>query len=58
MKFKKKTRSNRFQDNYIQKKIIQGILFLISFVLISIFIFGDHGIFQLYKLEVKKLILK
>ncbi|MDA8753375.1 septum formation initiator family protein [Candidatus Marinimicrobia bacterium] len=54
MKFKKKTRSNRFQDNYIQKKIIQGILFLISFVLISIFIFGDHGIFQLYKLEKEK----
>ena len=54
MKFKKKNRSNSFQDNYVQKKIIQGILFLISFVLISIFIFGDHGIFQLYKLEKEK----
>ena len=54
MKFKKKNRSNSFQDNYVQKKIIQGILFLISFVLISIFIFGNHGIFQLYKLEKEK----
>ena len=54
MKLKRKNQSNASKDNYVQKKIIQGILFLISFVLISIFIFGDHGLFQLYKLEKEK----
>ena len=54
MKLKKKSRSSTSKDNYIQKKIIQGILFIISFVLISIFIFGDHGLFQLYKIEKEK----
>jgi len=37
-----------------QKKFIQGILFLIGFTLIIIFIFGDHGLFQLYKLKNEK----
>ena len=54
MKLKRKNQSNASKGNYVQKKIIQGILFLISFVLISIFIFGDHGLFQLYKLEKEK----
>lgn len=54
MKLKRKNRSSTSKDNYLQKKIIQGILFIISFVLISIFIFGDHGLFQLYKIEKEK----
>ena len=54
MKLKRKNQSNASKDNYVQKRIIRGIFFLISFVLISIFIFGDHGLFQLYKLEKEK----
>ena len=34
-----------------QKKIIRGVLFLFTMVLLIIFVFGDHGILQLYKLK-------
>ena len=34
-----------------QKQFIQGLVFLICISLIIVFIFGDHGLFQLYKLK-------
>ena len=34
-----------------QKKIVRSSLVLIGVVLIFIFIFGDHGLFQLYTLK-------
>ena len=34
-----------------QKKFIRGILFLIATTLLIVFVFGDHGLFQLYKLK-------
>ena len=34
-----------------QKKFIRGILFLIAITLLVVFVFGDHGLFQLYKLK-------
>ena len=34
-----------------QKKLIRGVLFLIAITLLIVFIFGDHGVFQLYKLK-------
>jgi len=34
-----------------QKKFIRGILFLIALTLSIVFIFGDHGLLQLYKLK-------
>ena len=34
-----------------QRKFIRGILLLIGATLIIIFIFGDHGLLQLYKLK-------
>jgi len=37
-----------------QRKIIRGTLFLIAITLIIIFIFGDHGLLQLYKLKTEK----
>ena len=45
-----------------QKKFIRGVLVLIVATLVIIFIFGDHGLFQLHKLkqerkEVQKLSL-
>ena len=37
-----------------QKKFIYGVITLIVFTLTLIFIFGDHGLFQLYKLKREK----
>jgi cell division protein FtsB len=37
-----------------QKKFIYGVITLIVFTLTIIFIFGDHGLFQLYKLKKEK----
>ncbi len=34
-----------------QKNFVRGVLFLIVAALLIIFIFGDHGLFQLYKLK-------
>ena len=34
-----------------QKKFIRGVLFLFAITLLIVFIFGDHGLFQLYKLK-------
>ena len=37
-----------------QKKFIYGVITLIAFTLTIIFVFGDHGLFQLYKLKKEK----
>ena len=50
MKLKRKSQPN----NQLQKKLIQGLLLLISLGLVMIFTFGDHGLLQLYKLEQEK----
>ena len=34
-----------------QKKFIRGMLFLFAITLLIVFVFGDHGLFQLYKLK-------
>ena len=34
-----------------QKKFIRGVLSLIAITLLVVFVFGDHGLFQLYKLK-------
>ncbi|MFL3008492.1 MAG: septum formation initiator family protein, partial [Candidatus Neomarinimicrobiota bacterium] len=37
-----------------QKRFIYGVITLIAFTLTIIFVFGDHGLFQLYKLKKEK----
>ena len=37
-----------------QKKFIYSVMTLIAFTLAMIFVFGDHGLFQLYKLKKEK----
>ena len=37
-----------------QKNFINGVLLLICVTFAAIFLFGDHGLFQLYKLKVEK----
>ncbi len=34
-----------------QKRFIMGILFLMATTLLIVFVFGDHGLLQLYKLK-------
>ena len=35
----------------IQKSFLRGVIFLFITTLFIIFVFGDHGLFQLYKLK-------
>jgi len=44
-------RAARQQMAETQRQFVRGILFLIGVTLLIIFIFGDHGLFQLYKLK-------
>tara|TARA_Y100001947_G_scaffold24020_2_gene17719 strand:- start:489 stop:857 length:369 start_codon:yes stop_codon:yes gene_type:complete len=50
---KRKPKPRRFQQQVAatQKQFIRGIIFLLCVTLLIIFIFGDHGLLQLYKLE-------
>ena len=43
--------ASRQQLAETQRKFIRGVLLLIGATLVIIFIFGDHGLFQLYKLK-------
>ena len=47
------SRSHTFRQQLAetQRKFIRGVLILIVATLVIIFIFGDHGLFQLYKLK-------
>ena len=51
MKRKTRPRAVRQQGAEAQRKFVQGVLLLIGVSLLIIFIFGDHGLFQLYKLK-------
>ncbi len=42
--------SNR-QAREAQKKLMRWVLFFIAAILIVIFFFGDHGVYQLYRLR-------
>ena len=44
-------RTVRRQSTDTQRQFIRGVLLLIGVTLLIIFFFGDHGIFQLYKLK-------
>ncbi len=50
---KRATTSRAIRESFAetQKKVIRGVLFLIAITLLIVFVFGDHGIFQLYKLK-------
>jgi len=50
----KRTSAKKISKNYLanaQKKFVKGTIFLLGAVLLIIFIFGDHGLLQLYKLK-------
>lgn len=56
IQLKRNTKSRAFKKQVFetQKKIVRSSLLLIAIILIFIFIFGDHGLFQLYKLKKEK----
>ena len=51
LKRKPKPRKVQQQVSATQKQFIRGIIFLLCITLLIIFIFGDHGLLQLYKLK-------
>jgi len=51
MKRNSQSRTSRQQLAETQRKFVRGVLILIGATLVIIFIFGDHGLFQLYKLK-------
>ena len=52
-RLKRKPKLRRVQQRVAatQKQFIRGIILLLCITLLIIFIFGDHGLLQLYKLE-------
>ena len=46
-----RSRASRQKLAETQRKFVRGVLLLIGATLVIIFIFGDHGLFQLYKLK-------
>ena len=51
MKRQGKPKTIKYQIAETQRQFVRGILLLIGITLLIIFIFGDHGLFQLYKLK-------
>lgn len=38
----------------LQRRIVRGVLLLSALMLILIFLFGDHGLYQLYRLRAQR----
>ena len=50
-------RSSEYKNRKLaqtQKNFINGVILLICATFTAIFLFGDHGLLQLYKLKVEK----
>ena len=47
----KRKRQNNKQVHQIQQQMIRAILFIGALMLLIIFFFGDHGLYQLYLLR-------
>jgi len=41
-----------------QKKLVRFVLIFIVFILVLIFVFGDHGLFQLYRLKKERILIQ
>ena len=50
--YKKSFKQNRSGSlSIFQKQFFKGLVFLICFSLVIVFIFGDHGLLKLYKIK-------
>ena len=45
---------NQLKKNKLQKKLVRSVLILGAIVLLIVFFFGDHGVYQLYRLREEK----
>ena len=53
--YKKSFKQNRSGSlSIFQKQFFKGVIFLIGFSLIIVFVFGDHGLLKLYKIKSKR----
>ena len=53
-----KPRKVRRKVLHSQKKLVRFVLIFIVFILLIIFVFGDHGLFQLYRLKKERLLIR
>ncbi|MCH7611940.1 MAG: septum formation initiator family protein [Candidatus Marinimicrobia bacterium] len=51
---RKRLKGRHSQSIEIQKKLVRGVLILGAIVLLIIFFWGDHGVYQLYRLRQEK----
>ena len=57
--YKKSFKQNKTGPfSIFQKQFFKGIVFLICFSLIIVFIFGDHGLLKLYKIKTDRKIIQ
>ena len=57
--YKKSFSRNKHSSLLIfQKQFFKGLIFLICFSLIIVFIFGDHGLLKLYKIKSERQIIQ
>ena len=57
--YKKSFKQNKHSSLPIfQKQFFKGLIFLICFSLIIVFIFGDHGLLKLYKIKNERQIIQ
>ena len=57
--YKKKFNRNKPDVvSIFQKQFFKGLIFLICFSLIIVFIFGDHGLIKLYKIKNERQIIQ
>ena len=57
--YKKSLKQNKYGSLIIfQKQFFKGLIFLICFSLIIVFIFGDHGLLKLYKIKNERQIIQ
>ncbi len=57
-KRKRKKKSILITIAKAEKKLIQGLIFLFFFSLIIVFVFGDHGLYKLYKIKKKRKLIQ
>jgi len=51
---RKRKKNRGSQEIELQKRLVRFVLILGAIVLLIIFFFGDHGVYQLYRLSAEK----
>jgi cell division protein FtsB len=51
---RRRSEKHRTSVEYQRRKITRGLFFIFAVILLIIFIFGDHGVHQLYRLRTER----